>query len=111
MTSTSQKTHLQAVMLLVLFLSFQAGRMLCYHTHVYGNVVVSHSHPFAHNQHNEAGLLSIASIDFTSVTDEIIEAIELPIPPSYHICINQGEASATLSGYHCNISSRAPPIA
>lgn len=110
MTTKGKKTQLWTIMLLLLFVSFQAGRMMFFHTHVYGNVIVSHSHPFSTNQHTGSDLQSIAALDMVAVTDDINPDIELPTPIEFRIQNCTNGTSNIKAGYLCLNQGRDPPF-
>ena len=70
---SNRKMRIIATMLLLLFLSFQGGRSLFYHTHIFGDRIISHSHPFNNpdRQHSADELVSIAQLSISAMTDDI----------------------------------------
>ena len=100
-------------MLLLLFLSFQGGRSLCYHTHIFGNKIVSHSHPFNNpdRQHSADELVSLAQIAASSLTDEI--SSDYDAAPAVFVIDVFGDVTVSRLdlGYRQPSSGRAPPAA
>ncbi|MDE5554435.1 MAG: hypothetical protein K2J10_04550 [Muribaculaceae bacterium] len=98
-------------MLLLLFLSFQGGRSLCYHTHIFGDKIISHSHPFNNpdRQHSSEELISIAQIGITSMTDDVpvLDNLSPLLLSASIITIRVNHQSFT--GYYQPILGRAPP--
>ncbi len=113
MTFADKKRSILASLLLVLFLSFQGGRMLCYHTHVFGNNVITHSHPFNNpdRQHSAAELESFAIITTGLLTDNSADKPELPLPSFEDVSVSIIITSHTSKGYHHTTDGRAPPFA
>lgn len=109
MTIKGKKTQVWVTILLLLFVSFQAQRMMFFHTHVYGNVIVSHSHPFSTNQHTGSDLQSIAALDMVVMIDDINPDIELPLPIEFRISTCIHSTCNIRTGYLCLNQGRDPP--
>lgn len=109
MIKKGTKKQLWAILLLLLFVSFQAGRTMFYHTHVYGNVIISHSHPFSSNPHTVSDLQSIAALDMSAVTDDINPDIDLPSPFEFESKLYTSKTCSLISGYACLNQGRDPP--
>lgn len=108
----SVRSRVIGAFLLLLFLSFQGGRSLCYHTHIFGNRIVSHSHPFNNpdRQHTAEELISLAQIGLTSLTDELASsAVEAPSLPATDL-IGCFEVSRIALGYSHLSAGRDPPV-
>lgn len=107
----NKKNRLIAFLLLLLFLSFQGGRTLCYHTHVFGNVVVSHSHPLnGHNSnHTAEELISIASVSLSMLTDDSAAKPELSAPEVLTIDLTTRVTVGSFDSFDASISGRDPP--
>lgn len=101
-----------AVLLLMLFMGFQGSRMLCYHTHIFGRTVISHSHPFNNpdRQHTPQEIASLAAFDALSFDDEIAD-IRLPM---LQLCligyVESIYEAVVVNGLHGCLSGRAPPF-
>lgn len=111
MTNDNNKNRLIASLLLLLFLTFQSGRTLCYHTHVFGNVVVSHSHPLnGHNGHHSAEeLISIASVSLSMLTDDSAAKPELSAPDVLAIDLTARVTVASFEAFDSSVTGRDPP--
>lgn len=105
------KYRVIASVLLFLFLSFQGGRMMCYHTHVFGNTVISHSHPFNNpdRSHTVAELEAFALIGATALTDNSASAPEMPFVAVCHIEKTVVVCSTVCTGFRHSLCGRAPP--
>lgn len=112
MTLADNKRSIVASLLLVLFLTLQGGRMLCYHTHVFGNTVISHSHPFNNSdrQHSSSELESISVIDVCALDDNIEVLSELTTPQFPCEKIIECCPAKITSGIHQYLNGRAPPF-
>ena len=111
MTFSDRKHTIFAVLLLGLFLSFQGGRMLCYHTHVFGNVIVSHSHPFNNpdRQHSASELESLSIIAASLLTDNSTAVPELPMISCENISYKTPAVQKAAHGHSHSLKNRAPP--
>lgn len=108
---SNNKSRVIAALLLLLFLSFQGGRSLCYHTHIFGDKIISHSHPFnnPNRQHNSEELISIAQIGLASMTDNVTPTdIIAPFLSVVSILIIHDNQRPVVT-YHRPIHGRAPP--
>ena len=112
MTIAIKKRSLIATLLLVLFMSFQGGRMLCYHTHVFGNSVISHSHPFnnTERQHTSFELESLAVITADLMTDNSTVIPELPLPSFGDGSLIKIITGHTVKGFSHSLKGRSPPF-
>lgn len=112
MTIAIKKRSLIATLLLVLFLSFQGGRMFCYHTHVFGNSVISHSHPFnnAERQHSSSELESLAIITADLMTDNSTVIPDLPSPSFDGRKFITVAEEHTNKGFSHSLKGRSPPF-
>ncbi len=87
--------------------------MFCYHTHVFGDRIISHSHPFNNPdcQHTVAEIEAITVIATTALTDLIADVPELVSPDTYIII----ESGAVITGPDDSnahtAEGRAPPFA
>lgn len=107
----NQKNRLTAFLLLLLFLSFQGGRMLFFHTHVFGNVIVSHSHPLCGNNshHTPEELISIASISNCVLTDNSAPEPELSVPDIFVMDVIECENLWIFQSFDSTLKGRDPP--
>lgn len=112
MTFAGNKRSIIATLLLVLFLTLQGGRMLCYHTHVFGNTIISHSHPFNNSdrQHSSSELESISIIDGSALDDNIDIVSEVATPQFPCEKIIDCRSSEIVSDILFYLSGRAPPF-
>lgn len=102
-----------ASLFLLLFLSFQSGRMFCYHTHVFGDRVISHSHPFNNpeSQHTVSGIEAISVITSSALTDCIADVPEIVSDDSYRTLISDIVVAAPDDTDEYSLKGRAPPVA
>ena len=85
--------------------------MLCFHTHVYGNVVVSHSHPFNNpdRQHSTSELISLAVVAQNMLTDNLVATPELQLPVFFISKLFSFESSRIINSFENTSGDRAPP--
>ncbi len=105
------KARIAATMLLVLFLSFQGGRMLCYHTHIIGETIISHSHPFNNpdRQHSQTELESLAILSACQLGDESV-IVDAPQSSWIETELSAPRCSAQVAnGVTGDVQGRAPP--
>ena len=105
------KYRVVASALLLLFLTFQGGRMMCFHTHVLGNTVISHSHPFNNpdRPHTTAELEAFAIIGSSVLTDNSAITPEMPVAPVVSIEEPVIAGSSSCIGFCCPLNGRDPP--
>lgn len=58
--NSQRQNFLKTLLLLALFVSYQAGVTLFVHTHVVDGVAVAHSHPFSSSNHSHSSLQIVA---------------------------------------------------
>ena len=111
MSFAENKRSIITSLLLILFLSFQGGRMLCYHSHIFGNIVISHSHPFNNpdRQHSSTELEAISVINACALEDNIEIVAEIAAPTLVCEIMTVGCPSDVASGNRFSLSGRAPP--
>lgn len=98
------------LLLLVLFLAYQAGVMMFSHTHYINGVMIVHSHPSKDTHtHTEGQIISIAQVASFITTEPsltILENVSLPI--LRHLYISR-LCSLFDAGRFLHIRLRAPP--
>ena len=107
----NSKYRIIAAVLLVLFLSFQGARMFCYHTHTFGNTVISHSHPFNNpdRQHSNSELEAFAMIAMSSLTDDSSSEPLMPVAAVVPVERAAGKCGSTRLGFVHALKGRDPP--
>ncbi len=103
-----------AVLLLGVFAFFYCGNTLCVHTHILGDSVIVHSHPYlpsGHHSHSGQSLDSIAGFNSALSVMEAVHETEWTAPYVTATLIGCAPASNRAQPSCVMQSWRAPPVA
>lgn len=87
--------------------------MFCYHTHIFGDRIISHSHPFNNPDyhHTVTEIEALEIISTSALTDCISEVPELVSPDTYIIIVPATIVAGLVDSTERTTAERAPPVA
>lgn len=110
--NSQRQNLLKTLLLLALFMSYQASVTLFVHTHVVDGVAVAHSHPFTSSNHSHSSLQIVAIGQLSTFNG--VEHTSYDEVNVFHNCVEEIE----ISNHESNVINacvacvllRAPPM-